>query len=302
MAKPQDVKVVLEEHYREGKSYPYLLIDGRRIYFTYGIEFEMIITNPHYYDDDEDSGDDKIQEVNYLSQYGSVGEDRSVTCDSGVPIEFKTRKMSKNREQLSQWLQQVFNSEYRLVRGGTFNSSTGMHIHIKTSYDTPRIPIPNEIKSLEYRIGFDARTVNRVIRKLHNECKIPTIKNSFRRQYTNNRGRFEETRYKQINLANRRCDGGVGYGTVEYRLFNLHGINNYQEFENAVIHQLELLIYGTCLMLIYNSKGRTFKAKEGQQSFEKEIEMNNETTEYGLTESEQEIELKEEEKCVTLTS
>ena len=134
MAKPQDVKVVLEEHYREGKSYPYLLIDGRRIYFTYGIEFEMIITNPHYYDDDEDSGDDKIQEVNYLSQYGSVGEDRSVTCDSGVPIEFKTRKMSKNREQLSQWLQQVFNSEYRLVRGGTFNSSTGMHIHIKTSY------------------------------------------------------------------------------------------------------------------------------------------------------------------------
>lgn len=226
-----------------------------------GIEFEMCI----YYSRDNDKG--IMTFLRELKKYGVIMEDGSLSPNyenlrknpmlHSHCLEFATSPIKLNgvekdkinedniRNILIPILNKIFfnhnfkiyiNEGYELIKSNSdsiiieFNKSTGTHIH----YSNKMIKKGGLRQTIEDNIFYDEKIISKMYQFIRKNTKYETIRKDYYRKYTNSRNIYE--RYRTINVSNSKS-----HGTIEFRLFNLHGITT-NDFKNALIHQVELML------------------------------------------------------------
>lgn len=200
-----------------------------------GIEFEMAI----YYNTDAKLN---LFLKNCSKYLGAVGYDGSLNteCIDGycyrLTRELRTRTFN-NLKLLKNRLDKVFiNPEgYTLSineSGGDiridFNHSTGTHIH----YSSKML----RKKTIELSLFKDEELIKGMLNEIISGTTFPTVKQGYSRGYYCAHENFTINRTSAINFTDIKH-----HGTVEFRLFNLHGIK-IKDFHSALFEQIHLMI------------------------------------------------------------
>jgi len=218
-----------------------------------GIEFEMCIAYKN-----KENLDCFLEK---LKPYGKVGYDGSVGLllndierykDYKVKksVEFCTKPIKfKNFEELKRKIKSMIldiTDNFKSVSINEvgkkrkdinliFNRTTGTHIHYSDIIKKQE----NGVKRTNELYYFaDRDTLTSIIRAIKKMIKNERIKKACNRRYTNSRGSYYSTRYKQINITNTR-----NYGTIEFRLFNLQEVKQ-EEFFDVLFQQIDGLKNG----------------------------------------------------------
>jgi len=242
-----------------------------------GIEYEMISVFK--------SARDILPYFNKLRKYGFIGSDGSVNLISSDydilqkgnyketrAIEFKTKPITfKNENELKEKLTLMFNDiflndeisinetepENQKKINLIFNKTTGTHIHY-SNFATKNKRITPELNAF-----YDAILLSNMVKLIKKEVKFKSITDDFLRSYTNQRGLA--TRYKQINVSNAHH-----FGTIEFRLFNLHGIKT-NDFKSAMFQQISAMLkaidYGFNYIEKHNKILESYFKKENEKPF-----------------------------------
>ena len=219
-----------------------------------GIEFELIT-----YTNDEELRDnflDSCQALGWeVDDDGSVSASDSVSnnYDSTDEYEIKTKPYS-NINDLIKDITKIFRQKHIAINGDKpnrkglridFNNTTGMHIHfsngtistINTEYsdlDDLNEDLETKIVTPELVLLRNTDTLKAMYKYIEEHIKYASIKKDFIRSCIHRIDDLDE-RYSAINVSDEN-----EHGTIEFRLFNLHGIHT-NSFVPAITHMLKLM-------------------------------------------------------------
>jgi len=132
--------------------------------------------------------------------------------------------------------EEMATGEYILL---SFNKSTGTHIHYSTNSSYKEGGFRDS--TIERTYLRDPSILKEMVDYIKNNCKYPSIKKDlFRRDYS--QYRFEYDYWTKILSRNRYAaiNTWSEHGTLEFRLFNLHGIQQ-KDFFKALRHLIALM-------------------------------------------------------------